>query len=328
MKRTALLTAAVLFTVPPTLAQSLKQHITGNLNNAVEQHNEDLQRAMNRQDTNNQPQQQPRPQPQPQQPQQPGQPGQSTPQQTTTADGVTAGWITRTAKDGKTKVRLYFAYPENLSKDNPAPALIVLQEWWGVNDDIQQRTRDFAKHGFYAVAPDLFNGQVTDDPLQANKFKSQMQNPVAMVDMRTGLDLLSEESNNGVVDSKRVGSIGWCMGGEQSLLLSLADPRIKATAIFYGPLVTDPDRLKSLQGPVLGIFGNDDKAPSPTDVEKFRQALSAAGKTDITIYQYDGVGHAFASPAAEKLGLYNPDKAQEAWQKCWQWLDDKLLTKK
>ncbi|MGN6370152.1 MAG: dienelactone hydrolase family protein [Phycisphaerae bacterium] len=324
MKSFAALALAALLTASPAFAQSVKQRISGNLNNAVQQHNEDLERAMNGQDTSNQPQ----PQPQQQQQAKPQQPGQSNGQQTTTADGVTAGWITRTAKDGKTKVRLYFAYPQALSKDNPVPALIVLQEWWGVNDDIQQRTREFAKHGFYAVAPDLYNGQVTDDPAQAAKLKQEMKNPVAMVDMRTGLDLLSEESNNGVVDPKRVGSIGWCMGGEQSLLLSLADPRVKATAIFYGPLVTDPDRLKSLQGPVLGIFGNNDKAPSPTDVEKFRQALSAAGKTDVTIYQFDGVGHAFASPAAEKVGLYNPEKAQEAWAKCWQWLDDKLLTKK
>ena len=327
MKSAIVLSLVMAFAVSTSYAQSVKQRVTGNLNNAVQQHDEDLQRAMNGED-NNPNQGQPQP-PAPKPAQQPAQqPGADTSAQTTNVDGVTAGWITRPAKDGKTKVRLYFAYPQNLSKDNPVPALVVLQEWWGINDDMQQRTREFAKHGYYAVAPDLFGGQVTDNPLQAAKLKEQMKNPVAMVDMRTGLDLLSEEIGNGVVDAKRVGAIGWCMGGEQCLLLSLADPRIKATAIFYGPLVPDADRLKSLQGPVLGIFGNDDKAPSPTDVEKFRQGLSAAGKTDVTIYQYDGVGHAFASPSADKLGLYNPDKAQEAWAKWWQWLDDKLLTKK
>jgi len=322
MKRIATLTAAAVLLTAPAFGQSVKQRITGNLNNAVQQHDEDLQRAMNGEDNN------PNGQPQQPRPPAPQKPAPDAPPQTATADGVTAGWITRTAKDGKSKVKLYFAYPQNLSKENPVPALIVLQEWWGLNDDMQQRTREFAKHGYYAVAPDLFNGQVTDDPLKAAKLKAEMRNPIAMVDMRTGLDLLSEEIGNGVVDGKRLGAIGWCMGGEQSLLLSLADPRVRATAIFYGPLVTDPDRLKSLQGPVLGIFGNEDKAPSPADVEKFRQGLSAAGKTDVTIYQYEGVGHAFASPSAEKLGLYNPDKAQEAWAKCWQWLDDKLLAKK
>jgi carboxymethylenebutenolidase len=142
--------------------------------------------------------------------------------------------------------------------------------------------------------------------------------------MKTAADLLEEETTNGVVDSKRIASIGWCMGGQQSLLLSLADPRIKATVIFYGGLVTDANELKKLQGPVLGVFGNNDRAPSPADVEKFKTALKDAGKTDVTIYQFEGVGHAFASKAAAKMGAYNEPKAKEAWAKTWQWLDQKL----
>jgi carboxymethylenebutenolidase len=329
MRCTAFIVAAVML-AGSAFAQvpNVKQHISNNLNNAVDQHNQDLENAMNGNDNQQQQQQQMQQQAQQQQQQaQPGQPAQ-TPGQTATVDGVTAGWITRAAKDGKTKVRLYFAYPQTLGKQNPLPGLIVLQEWWGVNDDMQERTRDLAKRGFYAVAPDLYNGEVTDEPLKAAKMKQDMKNPMAMVDMRTGLDLLTEEEGNGVVDATRVGAIGWCMGGEQALLLSLVDPRVKATAIFYGPLVTDPDRLKSLQGPVLGIFGNNDTAPSPADVDKFRQALGTAGKSDVTIYQYDGVGHAFASKSAEKMGLYNEETAQEAWKKTWAWLDAKLLQKK
>ena len=130
---------------------NVKQRISGNLNNAVEQHNEDLQRAMNGEDNNNS--QNSQGQPQPPRPQAAQKPAPDAPAQTATVDGVTAGWITRTAKDGKTKVRLYFAYPQTLSKENPVPALVVLQEWWGMNDDMQQRTREFAKHGYYAVAP-------------------------------------------------------------------------------------------------------------------------------------------------------------------------------
>jgi len=136
---------------------------------------------------------------------------------------------------------------------------------------------------------------------------------------------LQEEETNGVVDAKRVGVVGWCMGGQQALLLALADPRVKATAIFYGPLVTDAAKLKSLQGPVLGIFGNDDKAPSPDDVKKWQAALKAAGKTDVTVYPFDGVGHAFASKSAAKMGAYNEAKAKEAFDKLYAWLDAKLL---
>jgi carboxymethylenebutenolidase len=202
-----------------------------------------------------------------------------------------------------------------------------LQEWWGVNDDMQQRTRDFAAKGFYAVAPDLYNGKVTDNADEAKKLKDAMTDSAALGAMKTGLDLLQEEQTNGVLDAKRVGVVGWCMGGQQALLLSLADPRIKATAIFYGPLVTDAAKLKALQGPVLGIFGNDDKAPSPADVSAFKDALKAAGKTDVTIVPYEGVGHAFASKAAEKSGAYNEAKAKDAFDKLYAWLDAKLPRK-
>lgn len=240
------------------------------------------------------------------------------------AAAIKDGWITRKSKDGKTDVRLFFAHPQTLNKEKPVPALVVIQEWWGLNDDIQERTRDFARKGFYAVAPDLYNGPSTDDPKIAAELRKKMTNDDAMVRMKTALDLLTEESGNGVVDAKRIGSIGWCMGGEQSLLLSINDDRVKATAIFYGSLVTDPEQLKKLQGPVLGIFGDDDKKPSPQDVEAFRAALKKAGKTDVLILRYTGVGHAFASKAAAKMGMYNEPKAKEAWAKTWQWLDEKL----
>jgi carboxymethylenebutenolidase len=246
----------------------------------------------------------------------------SKPQVNVAPDGIKAGWMNR-SRDGK-EVRLYFAYPAALNKSKPTAGILVVQEWWGVNDDIQDRTRDFAAKGFYAVAPDLYYGKVTDDATEAAKLKDSMTNAAAMTAMRSGLDLLGEEGRNGLVDMKRVGAVGWCMGGEQALLLSITDIRVKATAIFYGPLVNDPLKLKSLQGPVLGIFGNDDKAPSPADVDQFKTALQMAGKKDVTIYPFDGVGHAFASKSAAKLGAYNETKAKDAFDKMWAWMDAKL----
>ncbi len=297
----------------PAIAQltGLKDREKGTLNNAVNQHNQDLDNAMNGTDN-------------------PPPPAPTPPPAAKSPDGTLAikvGWLTRKTADGKTNVRLYFAYPQALSKDAPAPGLLVLQEWWGVNEDIKERTQEFAKHGFYAVAPDLYDGKVADDPKEAASLKAALQNDHALIHMKTGLDLLTEEEGNGVVNPARVGAIGWCMGGEQALLLSLADPRVKATGIFYGPLVTDPEQLKKLQGPVLGIFGNNDPHPSPADVQKFKDALATAGKTDVTIYQFDGVGHAFASKSATKMGAYNPEKAKDAWAKMWTWIDTKLPTK-
>jgi len=170
----------------------------------------------------------------------------------------------------------------------------------------------------------LFDGKVTEDQAEAVKLKDALTDSAALSSMRAGLDLLQEEETNGVVDAKKVGVVGWCMGGQQALLLAIADPRIKATALFYGPLVTDAAKLKTLQGPVLGIFGNDDKAPSPADVTQWRAACKAAGKTDVTVWQFDGVGHAFASKSAAKTGAYNEAKAREAFDKLYAWLDAKL----
>jgi carboxymethylenebutenolidase len=242
------------------------------------------------------------------------------------AGDIKFGFLTRKSRDGK-DIRLYFAYPLTLNKEKPAPALLVIQEWWGINDDMQLRTQEFAKKGFYAVAPDLYYGKTTDDPAEAAKLKEAMTASAAMTAMKTGLDLVQEEVRNGVVDFKHVGVAGWCMGGEQALLLSCDDSRVKATAIFYGPLITDTARLKNIQGPVFGVFGNDDKAPSPDDVKKFKEAFHAASKNSLDVTQYDGVGHAFASKSAEKLGLYNAEKSEDAWNKLWTWLDSKLPRK-
>jgi carboxymethylenebutenolidase len=299
--------AVVALFASAALAQlgNLKGHIRDQMGNAVEQHNEDVENALNGDNSNKPP---PSAQPAP------------------PTDALKSGWMTRKSKDGK-DVRLYFAYPGNIVKGKPIPALLVLQEWWGVNDDIQQRARDFATKGFYAVAPDLYYGKATDDPAQAKILHDAMTDATSMTAMKTGLDLLLEEAGNGIVDARHVCSIGWCMGGQESLLVSLADTRVKATVIFYGPLVTDPEKLKNLKGPVFGIFGNNDAAPSPADVDKFRDGLKTAGKADVTIYQFDSVGHAFASRAAEKLGLYNEAKSNEAWAKLWIWLDQKFPRK-
>ncbi len=313
MNRMALAVAAMVVAMicPVTWGQSARR-ITGNVRGGVEDHNDALNEEMNNamNGTTPNPSRQAELQAQQMQAVQP-------------KEGLKAGWLTKKSRDGK-EVRLYYAYPASLAKPKRAPGLLVVQEWWGVNEDIQQRTRDFASKGFYAVAPDLYYGKATDDPAEAAKLRQAMTDAVAMTAMKTGLDLLQEEVRNGVVDAMHTGVIGWCMGGQEALLLAIDDPRVKATAIFYGPLVTDVEKLRKLQGPVLGIFGNDDKAPSPADVDKFKEALKEAGKSDAIILQYDGVGHAFASKSAEKMGLYNDAKAQVAWAKTWGWLDTKL----
>jgi carboxymethylenebutenolidase len=239
-----------------------------------------------------------------------------------------SAWTTFTAADG-TKVRLFYAHPDYRVITAPAklPALVVVQEWWGLNDDIQQRTKDLADKGYYAVAVDLYDGRVTADPKEAAQLKSQMTDPAALLRMKTAVDFLTAQATAGIVDADKIGVIGWCVGGEQSLKLSVADPRIKATAIFYGPLITDPKILANIHGPVLGIFGNLDQRPSPADVDGFEKALKYED-IPVTIYRFDGVGHAFASPSAKALGLYHEKEAGEAFEKAYAWLAANLQKSK
>ena len=258
----------------------------------------------------------------------PGTPGQpqtptSLPTQPPPAEQLAnrlAAWIDQPAANGY-RVKLYYAHPDYRSIPAPAklPALIVLQEWWGVNEDIQQRTRDLAAQGYFAVAVDLYDGHETKDPKLAADLKAKLTDEAALLRSKTGVDFLAEQAAAGIVDADRIGVIGWCMGGEQALKLAVVDPRIKATAIFYGPLLTDKTTLKNLHGPVLGVFGNEDQHPSPTDVNDFEAALKADGIA-ATIYRYDGVGHAFASPSAKALGFYHEKEAADAFAKTYAWL--------
>lgn len=235
---------------------------------------------------------------------------------------ISANWQTFPAED-KTQVRLYVAHPDlKYAGETPnLPALIVVQEWWGVNDDIQARARDFAERGYYAVAVDLYDGTSTADRATAAKLKSGLTDEGALLRLKTGVDFLQTQIDRGIVNANKLAAIGWCMGGTQAQNLAIADKRVKALAVFYGgDISTDVEKLKNIQGPILGVFGNDDKNPSPELVSKWEKALKDDGK-NVTVYRFDGAGHAFASEAAKALGMYRPAQAADAWAKTWAWLE-------
>jgi carboxymethylenebutenolidase len=114
------------------------------------------------------------------------------------------------------------------------------------------------------------------------------------------------------VRKDRIGSIGWCMGGGYSLDVALQEPTLRALVINYGHLATDTDALKTINAPVLGLFGAQDRGITPDDVHKFEKALKQLGKqVDITIYP--DAGHGFENPI-NKDG-YRPDDAADAWKR-------------
>lgn len=183
----------------------------------------------------------------------------------------------------------YVAVPQGKGKH---PALIVIHEWWGLNDWIRQQADRYAKEGYVVFAPDLYRGKSTTDPNVAHELSRGLPPDRAVGDLKGAFRYLAARKD---VDANRIGVIGWCMGGGYALEITLAEPRIAATVINYGHLVTDPAAIAKIRAPILGNFGANDRGIPPADVRAFEEALKKEGKpNDIKIY--DGAGHAFMNP--------------------------------
>jgi carboxymethylenebutenolidase len=198
------------------------------------------------------------------------------------------------------------------------PGLIVIHEWWGLNDNIRAMTRRLAGEGYTALAVDLYGGQVAGDRDTAYALmKSANAEPARAEDnLRAAHDFLRAE-----LGAPSVASIGWCFGGAWSLNTALLLPEtLDAAVIFYGHLVTDPSRLKTLEMPILGLFGSEDQGIPLDSVEAFSSALDGLGK-DATIIVYPGADHAFANPSGRN---YQPEAAEQAWQATLEFLQQHL----
>lgn len=202
----------------------------------------------------------------------------------------------------------YLAQPADISE--PLPGLIVIQEWWGLNDNIRAMTRRLANEGYTALAVDLYAGEVAETPEEARALvQAALQNPDQLTqNVVAAYDFLEREQQ-----TPAIGSIGWCFGGTWSLNTALALPtQLDATVIYYGgQITTDPAALEPLQMPIQGHFGQLDSSPSPETVQAFETALSELGK-DAEIYLYEGANHAFANPSGTR---YNAAAAELAWER-------------
>ena len=186
-------------------------------------------------------------------------------------------------------------------------AIIVIHEWWGLNEWVKQQAVKLATNGYVALAVDLYDGKVTADPSEARKLKRGLRERRAIGDLRAAFDYLADRPD---VDPKHVGALGWSMGGGLAAQLAIHEPRLAACVVNYGPLPTNTADIQRIDVPVLGIFGALDRGISPDKVRAFERCMKAAGKrVDIEIY--DSAGHAFENPA-NKRG-YRPAAAADAW---------------
>ncbi|HUX11357.1 MAG TPA: dienelactone hydrolase family protein [Terriglobia bacterium] len=206
-------------------------------------------------------------------------------------------------RSGPETVTGYLAMPGSPGRH---PALVVIQEWWGLNDWVKEQAREFAQQGYVALAPDLYHGQVATVPAEARKLAQSMPHERAIRDLKAAYDYLAAMP---AVEKNKIGSIGWCMGGGLSLQLAIHEPRLAACVIDYGSLVTDPAEINKIKAPLMGNFGADDHGIPPSAVHAFEKALQDAGKT-IDAKIYDGAGHAFENEN-NKTG-YRPEASRDA----------------
>jgi carboxymethylenebutenolidase len=185
--------------------------------------------------------------------------------------------------------------------------IVVIHEWWGLNDNIRHWSDRLAKDGYAALAIDLYGGVVAKTPDEAMKAMKAVDEKKALSHLIAAADFLEKDPR---ILAEKTGAIGWCFGGAWSLRLAMAEPNLDAAVIYYGHLVNNPDELKPIKAEILGIFGNRDKAITPEDVNAFDAALGTA-KVKHTIFRYDA-DHAFANPSNPR---YEQKSATDAWAK-------------
>jgi carboxymethylenebutenolidase len=223
------------------------------------------------------------------------------PRQEVTAEEVTYG-----ALDGA-PLHGYVARPT--ASTGPLPAILVIHEWWGLNDNVRMMTRRLAGEGYLALAVDLYQGQTATTPDAA---RALMQTAVAAPErgvaaLRAGAVYLRTQRA-----SPRLGVVGWCFGGGWSLQTALAMPEhVDAAVMYYGRTEADTARLAALDAPLLGIFGGADQGIPIAGVRQMESALRGLGR-DVTIQVYEGAGHAFANPSGN---AYRAEAADDAWRR-------------
>jgi carboxymethylenebutenolidase len=191
----------------------------------------------------------------------------------------------------------------------PGPPVVVIQEWWGLVPHIEQIANRFAAEGFVALAPDLYHGEKATSPDQAGKLMMAMRIDEAAVDLAGAIHHLAEQPD---VTTRKVGTIGFCMGGALSLFAACRNPEVGACAVFYGghPKVT-PD-LASLGAPVLGIFAGKDSFVTPASVKELDRELTVLGKRH-EFHVYPEADHAFFNDGRPEV--YDAIAAADAWSR-------------
>jgi carboxymethylenebutenolidase len=200
--------------------------------------------------------------------------------------------------------RAYLSLPD---EDPPVPGVVVIHEWWGLNENIKHWSDRLAADGYAALAVDLYEGRVADNRDSAMAYMQSVTDQRAHEILQAAHGFLAEDER---IQAPMRGCIGWCFGGGWSLQHALNTPDLNAAVIYYGQLESDPDTLAHINAHICGIFANQDRGIPSEQVDEFVEALETVG-VPHSIHRYDAE-HAFANPSSAR---YNEEAASDAWNR-------------
>ena len=200
----------------------------------------------------------------------------------------------------------YLAVPES----GRGLGVVVLQEWWGLDDHIRDVCDRFAREGFLAIAPDLFRGETADEPSEAQQKMMALSMDQAEKDMRGAVDFVASHEG---FEGQAVGSVGFCLGGGLSVWAATINPKVRAVVTYYYVMPHGKPDFSKIQGPVLGHFGTADDFVSVDDAKALEQELRDAG-VHARFEFYEGAGHAFFNDT-DRLGTHDAEHARRSWER-------------
>jgi len=200
----------------------------------------------------------------------------------------------------------------------PAPAVMLIHEWWGLNDQIKAVAAELAQQGYVALAADVYKGKVADTPEQAREYMGGVEGEEALDTLVSWTDYLKVGQEKAGRTTGKVATIGWCFGGGWSLNTAIATPT-DGCVVYYGRVNKSAEELKSLACPVLGHFATEDQWINREMVQGFEATMDKAGKA-YEVYWYEA-DHAFANPTGAR---YDAADAKLAWQRTSDYLGETL----
>jgi dienelactone hydrolase len=227
--------------------------------------------------------------------------------------------------EGKT-YQGYLAYDD--AKSGPRPGVLVIHEWWGLNDYAKSRTRQLAEMGYVAFAADMFgDGKTTRDPKEAQAWSSAVSSQSGQLAIlsKAGLDVLRKQPRT---DPEKMAAIGFCFGGTSVLQLVYAGVPLKAAVTFHGGLVVpDEKQAVKIRAPILILHGAEDTFIKPETIDGLRKTLDAV-KVDWYMVTYANAVHAFSNPDADSFKIpgigYNEKAARRSWKEMQDFFGEQL----